>query len=76
MKLVKMALMQKTEKSTAVKPLNSTVEQTVVKFEEPSTTSQPVAHSQEQKLSNRKRTLSQKMSVDFEGKNADNKKNK
>ncbi|KRX98960.1 hypothetical protein T4E_5692 [Trichinella pseudospiralis] len=58
--LVKMALMQKTEKSTAVKPLNSTVEQTVVKFEEPSTTSQPVAHSQEQKLSNRKRTLSQK----------------
>ncbi|KAL1237579.1 Autophagy-related protein [Trichinella spiralis] len=57
--LVKMAMTQKTEKSTAVKPLNSTVEQTVVKFEEPST-SRPVAYSQEQRASNRKRTLSQK----------------
>ncbi|KRX34360.1 Uncharacterized protein T05_10923 [Trichinella murrelli] len=60
--LVKMALTQKTEKSTAVKPLNSTVEQTVVKFEEPST-SRPVAHSQEHRASNRKRTLSQKSDV-------------
>ncbi|KAL1237580.1 Sortilin-related receptor [Trichinella spiralis] len=73
--LVKMAMTQKTEKSTAVKPLNSTVEQTVVKFEEPST-SRPVAYSQEQRASNRKRTLSQKMSVDFKGKNAESKRNK